>query len=80
MWQKISVGSRRVRETATGFDTNQFKIDLRKIHCENREYERLVVEREAQLKQGETAVCITDLFLEEAARLVFPSRCFRFGR
>ena len=36
-----------------------------------REYERLVVEREAQLKQGETAFCITDLFLEEAARLVF---------
>ena len=34
------------------------------------------MEREAQLKQGETAFCITDLFLEEAARLVFPSRCF----
>merc|ERR1712032_88286 len=34
----------------------------------HREYERLVVDREAQLKQGEAAICITDLFLEEAAR------------
>ena len=36
----------------------------------NREYERLVVEREARLKEGEPASCVTDLFLEEAARLV----------
>ena len=35
-----------------------------------REYERLVVEREARLKEGEPASCVTDLFLEEAARLV----------
>ena len=34
----------------------------------NREYERLVLEREAHLKNGETASCITDLFLEEAIR------------
>ena len=34
----------------------------------NREYERLVVEREKHLKNGETASCITDLFLEEAIR------------
>ena len=34
----------------------------------NREYERLVVEREIHLKNGETASCITDLFLEVAIR------------
>ena len=49
--------------------TNQLKIDWGNYFAQ-REYERLVVEREAQLKQGETAFCITDLFLEEAARLV----------
>ena len=29
-----------------------------------------MVEREARLKEGEPASCVTDLFLEEAARLV----------